>query len=607
MKPKTASLLPLPETGHPGRQGWLGLLLLFGVFLLLPAFLPVVAAEPAQAVNVDWFRVGMGLFGGLALFLYGMEEMSNGLKAASGDSLKNLLGKLTTNRFSGALTGAFVTAILNSSSVTTVLVVGFITAGVMTLSQSIGIIMGANVGSTFTAQIVAFNVTQYALLPVAIGFAMNFTAKNDRIRYYGMMIMGLGLVFFGMGIMSEAMAPLRSYQPFLDLIQQMENPLLGILVGAVFTGLVQSSAATTGIAIVMASEGLMSLPAGIALALGANIGTCVTALLASIGKPTEARRAAMAHVLFNVFGVLLWVGFIGYLADFVVWFSPSYPELQGTARAAREVPRQIANAHTTFNVFNTLLFIGFTEQFARLVQWLVPEKALRPGVIIEPEYLDDSAISAPSVALENIRHETARMGDIVVTMYHDVRPAVVEHDHLLLGDIRKRYDQVDILNVAILAYMQKVRKEELTDSQSLEFQHLLSVVENLSSIADVIRSDIIQVAEKLVQVNMSPSAVTVEIFRGLFAAVERALQSAIAAIRDKDQSAAQDVLAMKPEIDLLVDKLLVRKAHRMGEEEMDYLETVRAEMATIEVFRHIYTLTKRIARVELPSPVANKD
>ena len=335
--------------------------------LMLFAVLPALAATPdEQAIN--WLTLLMGLFGGLAMFLFGMDQMSEGLKAAAGDTLKDVLARLTRNRVMGALTGAFVTAVLNSSSVTTVLVVGFISAGFMSLAQSIGIIMGANIGSTFTAQIVAFNITQYALIMVAAGFFMLFTGKQEKIRHYGAMIMGLGLVFYGMGVMGEAMAPLRSYPPFIELMARMENPLLGILVGAVFTGLVQSSAATTGIAIVMASGGLIALPAGIALAFGANIGTCVTALLAAIGKPTDAVRAAVVHIVFNVAGVLIWVLFIPQLAEFVTAISPAAPELTGKARMAAEVPRQIANAHTVFNVANTLLFLGFTTTFARLVE-----------------------------------------------------------------------------------------------------------------------------------------------------------------------------------------------------------------------------------------------
>ncbi|MBA1444494.1 MAG: Na/Pi cotransporter family protein [Chromatiales bacterium] len=337
---------------------WLEAYLTRGTLVLLAglaaAFMvyPVFAAAGAES-DMNWGTMGMKLFGGLALFLFGMEQMSEALKAVAGERLKLILAKLTTNRFMGATTGAFVTAIIQSSSVTTVLVVGFITAGLMSMSQSVGVIMGANIGTTITAQIVAFKVTKAALLMVGVGFSMLFISKQDKIKQYGTMLMGLGLVFFGMSVMSDAMQPLRTYQPFLDLMIQMENPLVGILVAAAFTGLIQSSSATTGIVIVMASQGFITLPAGIALAFGANIGTCITAMLASIGKPREAVRAAVVHVLFNIAGVLIWVLFIDHLANWVTALSPVHPELSGVDRLGAETPRQIANAHTIFNIANT--------------------------------------------------------------------------------------------------------------------------------------------------------------------------------------------------------------------------------------------------------------
>ena len=260
-------------------------LVLFCIISIIFSISICLAADSVSSnqANLDLFKMTMGLLGGLALFLFGMEQMSDALKAAAGEQMKNLLAKLAMNRFTGALTGAFVTAIIQSSSVTTVLVVGFITAEVMSLSQAVGIIFGANIGTTITDQIIAFKITKYALLLITIGFGMLFIGKTDRIKNYGGMLMGLGLIFFGMGVMSDGMNPLRTYPPFTDLMERMENPIFGILVSALFTGLVQSSSATTGIVITMASQGLISLPAGIALIFGANIGTCITATLASIG------------------------------------------------------------------------------------------------------------------------------------------------------------------------------------------------------------------------------------------------------------------------------------------------------------------------------------
>lgn len=329
---------------------------------------------PAPSSSPDWTHVAIGLFGGLALFLYGLDLLSDGLKQVAGDALASLLARLTSNRFLGALTGAVVTGAFNSSSITTVLVVGFITAGVMSLSQSVAVIMGANVGSTVTAQLLAFNISAYALVPVAGGFFLMLVGKRGAPRLWGMVILGVGLVFHGMGIMSEAMRPLRTYPPFIDVLAHMRNPVLGILGGAVFTALVQSSAATVGLAIALAEDGLLTLPAGIALALGANIGTCVTALLAALGKPVEALRAALVHTLFNVIGVALWLPFIGVLAALATAISPASGASDAQDAIASAVPRQLANANTLFNVINTILFIGLTGRFARLAERLAPAR-----------------------------------------------------------------------------------------------------------------------------------------------------------------------------------------------------------------------------------------
>ena len=251
-------------------------------------------------ITIDYIALLTGLGGGLALFLYGMRKMSDALKVVAGGGMKVVLERLTTNRFTAVISGALVTAVIQSSSVTTVMVVGFITAGLINFTQSVGIIIGANIGTTVTAQIIAFKITQYSLVMIAVGFLMELLAKSQRIRQYGITIMGLGLLFFGMELMSNATSPLRSYTPFIELMQEMRHPLMGIAVGALFTAVVQSSSATTGIVIVLGTQGFITLEAGIALIFGANIGTCVTAMLAAIGKPREAVKAAIVHVIFNI-------------------------------------------------------------------------------------------------------------------------------------------------------------------------------------------------------------------------------------------------------------------------------------------------------------------
>ena len=350
------------------------------------------------------------LIGGLALFLFGLDQMSEALKLIAGDGMRKVLAKLTTNRFTGAFAGAFVTTVVQSSSVTTVLVVGFISAGLMSLTQSIGIIMGANIGTTVTAQLIALKITQYSLILVAIGFFTLFCSKNEKARHYGHMIMGLGLIFFGMQLMSDGTGPLRSYQPFMEMMQHMDNPFWAILLSAAFTALVQSSSATTGLVITMAAQGFISLEAGIALIFGANIGTCITAALASLGKPRDAVRAAIVHVLFNVSGVAIWFAFIPQLAAFITWLSPASPDLTSSARLAAETPRQIANAHTVFNVANTCLLIWFTSPLAWFVKWIVPDCVVVKKEVAQPKYLDPILLQTPALAIDMVRMELGRLG-----------------------------------------------------------------------------------------------------------------------------------------------------------------------------------------------------
>ena len=562
---------------------------------------------PAEAQEVNWLQLGMGLFGGLALFLAGLDVLSEGLKKVAGNTLRTVLQKLTVNRFMGAITGAFVTGVLNSSSVTTVLVVGFVTAGVMTLAQSVGVIMGANIGSTVTAQLLAFNLSAYSLIPVAVGFFMLFASKNDRPKYFGMMIMGLGLVFYGMGLMSEGMKPLRSYEPFLDILASMENPLFGILAGAVFTGLVQSSAATVGIAIAMASEGLLTLPAGIALALGANVGTCVTALLASLGKPTEAVRTAVVHISFNIIGVLIWLPFLTILAGIAVDVSPVATGLEGKAKLAAEVPRQIANANTMFNVINTLLFIGFTTWFARMAERLVPERAPPEGVIIEPEFLDEAALEAPSIALENARREIERAGLITLEMMDALRDALEKKNKEQLDDVARRDDEVDVLGAAIMAYLGQIRQRMLTEDEGATQQSLVAAMMNIESVADVVETDMVGVAKAYLAGEYEVSTKeTEEMVEGLFETVRRGVELVVKAVGQRDQRAAQDVLLLKDDIRDFADRLFERHAKRLHIDDPKYLQRVRLMMTFIEQLRYMYTLTKRIAKTQLPLEVARQ-
>lgn len=564
-------------------------------------------AQAAEATSIDWFKLVMGLFGGLALFLFGIDQMSNGLKAVAGERMATMLGGMTRNRFIGAITGAFVTAVLNSSSVTTVLVVGFITAGIMSLTQSIGVIMGANIGSTMTAQIVAFNVTQYAMLPIAIGFGMIFFGKTEKMKHGGAMLFGLGLLFGGMGVMSDSMYPLRSYPPFLELMTKLENPILGILAGAIFTGLVQSSAATTGIAIVMASEGLMSLPAGIGLALGANIGTCVTAILAALGKPVAARRAAAAHIVFNIVGVLIWWPFIDQLAQLATMISPSNPELSGGAKMAAEVPRQIANAHTIFNVANTLLFISFTGTLAKLVERMVPDRKVVSKAIIEPKYLSEELLYSPTLALDAARFEGHRMSEIALDMVQNLGPALQARDMGQLDKLERMDDQVDVLQEKIHDYLGKIYQQELTEKQGNDLVLLMHGVDEIERIADTVRSDIIPLGRTIHEQNIEATETIRHILTSLYERVCESVRLSTSAIADEDQNKALEVVNMKADINSLIDEALRYQSERVSLTTPNLIEMFRMEDEVIDALRRIYELSKRLSKLILPNAVMAKE
>jgi phosphate:Na+ symporter len=411
------------------------------------------------------------------------------------------------------------------------------------------------------------------------------------------MLMGLGLVFFGMSVMSDAMKPLRSYQPFLDLMVQMENPLVGILISAAFTGLVQSSSATTGIVIVMASQGFISLPAGIALAFGANIGTCVTAMLATIGKTREAVRAAVVHVLFNVAGVLLWVFFIDHLAELVAWFSPAHPELTGAERLAAETPRQIANAHTIFNLANTLIFIWFTTQIARLVEVLLPDKPLEEkDMLVRNKYLVEELLTTPSLALDRVRLEVLHMGEHVQDMLSGIMPAILAGDREALAKIHQFDDRVDMLYADIIGYMGKISKQSLNEKQTSEFLGLMEAVGNLENIGDLIETNMVELGYDRINTGVAISDSTREIMQGFHKLVSKGYDGAVQAVSQNNVEAARAAMALSDQINEMSDSAAAHLAERLVADEPNRIAAYTIEIDILEKQTRIYYFAKRMAR-----------
>ena len=433
--------------------------------------------------SVNWILLITSLFGGLGMFLYGMEMMSDSMKVTAGNKMRTILEKLTSNRFLAVGVGAFVTMVIQSSSATTVMLVSFVNSGLLSFAQGLGVILGSNIGSTVTAQIVAFKITDYALALIAIGAIMSLFSKKDTAKNIGFVILGFGLLFYGMKVMSDTMKPLRSNPTFNSILVSFENPFMGILAGAVFTALIQSSSATTAIVITLASGGSITLEAGIPLIFGANIGTCVTALLAGLNASREAKRVAIAHVTFNVIGVAVFCFWIPTFADMV-------------AQTSDNVPRQIANAHTIFNIIATAIFIPFTTLIAGLIIRFFPDKEeirnIEKAAVLN---LDESVLSFPAAAISNTQAEIRGVvglmerviGSLVNPFISDELTGDVEDpDQDFQKGLHVRLDKIGQLNQPILDYLVKISNEELNENQSREIFTLVSVVNYLDSIRSAV-------------------------------------------------------------------------------------------------------------------------
>jgi len=475
--------------------------LLFAIVINCSGFL---YAEGISTNAINWGFLTMGLFGGLSLFLYGMAKMSDGLKKAAGNQMRKILATLTKNRMVAMFVGAFVTMVIQSSSATTVMLVSFVQANLMTYVQSIGIILGANIGTTITAQLVAFKLTDYALLMITVGFALTVFSKKESLRHIGEAILGFGILFFGMKIMSDSMYPLRSFQPFIDTMKGLENPFFGLMIGAAFTALIQSSSAFTGIVIVLAQQGLLTLEAGIPLILGANIGTCVTAGLASIGTIREAKRVALAHVLFNIGGVVIFVWLIPPLAELVRSLS-SVSGLSGMEKLAAETPRQIANAHTIFNISVGLIFLPFTGLLAKQVYRILPRTEETKGIKPALWDLDDSQIANPAIAIKLAQTEMLRMIKILSRMLDacflpfindEPKQDEVYAQLSLIEGIDMREEKIDFLEEHITNYLFQVSRGELNALQAEEAFSLISMADNMESVGDIIHRNIVPLIYK---------------------------------------------------------------------------------------------------------------
>lgn len=485
---------------------------------------------------MDLLPIVFGLVGGLALFLYGMVLLSRGLQKAAGERLRHWIERMTNRRLKGVAVGAAITAIIQSSAVTTVTLVGLINAGLISLEQAIPVIMGANIGTTITAQLIAFNIGSLALPIIAIGFLMETICKRPSYRYIGQAVLGFGLLFLGMSTMSAGMKPLQSDPVVLSQFAEFGKvPLYGALAGLVFTGIIQSSSATSGLVIAMAADNLLDLQAAVAIMIGANIGSCVTVLLASIGSALNSKRAALSHLLFNVTGTAIFLAIFSPFVSFV-------------ASIGGDLPRQIANAHLIFNVSTAILLLPFVGVLVFAVKKILPgeEVKIEGGV----KFLDKRTLNAPAIAIIQAEKETERMGSMALfALDHSIK-AFKSNDLKLVKAVEHEEDAVDELDDEIEAFLVKITRRELSKRQAKRVSALIHSISDIERVSDH-ANNIAELAERKIKEKLVFSTPAMRELEIMFRKSRGSFSKAINVLVSNDKALAQKVLDLESEIDNL--------------------------------------------------------
>jgi len=576
----------------------------------------IAGAGPAGPKDFSWADIFIGLAGGLAFFLYGMEKMSTGMKNTAGNKMRTILATLTKNRIIALIVGAFVTMVIQSSSATTVMLVSFVQAGLLNLAQSMGVILGADIGTTITAQMIAFKLTDYALLMVAIGFCLKLMGKTEKSKSVGDIVLGFGILFFGMKLMSDAMNPLRSFPAFIDLMKDLENPFMGILFGAAFTAVVQSSSATTGVLIVLAQQGLISLEGGIPVIFGANIGTCVTAALAGIGASREAKRVAIAHIMFKIAGVSLFIFWIPQFADLIRALAEKFGS--GTAR-------QLANAHTLFNVSLGLFFLPFIPLFSKIIYFIYPEKETPKSQEIKTWYIEDSMLETPSLAIDLARAEMSRMAKLLGRMLNAVIiPFLSDEAHisnktkpdeetkLLLNEIPKRdaihedltllqgldlrEEKIDFLEEKISAYLTHIAQGTITEEQAEEVFGMVSIVKDIESMGDIIHRNMIPLMAKKKRLLYDFSLEGKEELLIYHGKVSKQIRLLEAALKETDAKLTYKIMKKERKYLDLESKYRARHLKRIILKNEESMETTEIHLELMDLMKQIVLYSANIAQ-----------
>ena len=482
----------------------------------------------------------LGVFGGLGLFIYGMKLMSEGLQKAAGNKLRRMIELLTFNRYIALVTGVIVTMLVQSSSTTTVMVVGFANAGLMSLNQAIGTILGARIGTTVTAQIIAFNISDAALPIVGAGVVMAFFVKKRSYRNIGQAVLGFGLLFLGLSTMGGSLSGLRDNPAFIELLSTFgQYSLLGVIAGALFTAVIQSSSASTGVIIVLSMEGILGLDAALALALGTCIGTSVTALLASIGTNLAARRVAVAHVLFNTLGAMIFVWFLEPITSMI-------------SLTSTEVARQIAWGHTFFAVASTAIYLPFIPLFTRFIKLVIPGE--ETDTEMGPKYLDRRLLRTPSMALGAAKKEIERMGLLATEMLENSLAILFKNNPDLIKVVERKEVIVDELESGIAVYLAELSQQSITVGQGRELANYYHAINDLERIGDH-ALNIAQLCEERVDRKLVFSDQAFKEIQQMYEQTIKISNKAITAFQTTDFSLAREVIRDDREIDRLEKKL----------------------------------------------------
>lgn len=573
-------------------------LLFFLVLFFLVGAVPGFAADKIVH-SFSWFLIAMGLVGGLVFFLLGIELMENGMKKSAGGRMRELLADLTRNPVRGLFAGIFVTMVIQSSNAAIVMLVSFVESGLMRFAQTLSIILGAGIGATMNAQLIAFNLGDYALALIAVGYAARLFAKNDRYKNYGEAALGFGLLFYGMRIMAETMSPLKTYEPIVGFLNGLDDPFVGFVAGAFVSAVIQSSNAFTGILMIMASQGLVGLDASIPLIIGSNLGKCITAIFAGIGGSREGKRVAATYILFKLAGALIFLPFVPQFSEFIRWIASLF---------GSDLSRQIANVHTFFNIGIGVLFIPFTELLARLMIRIFPAIEEPGDTKMYVSFLDESKIVAPSTAIDLARVEISRMAATLEKMIKaSAVPFAVneekkdkEHPHLSLVDgIEMRRKEVDYLEDVISDYLIKMAKQTLSESESKNVYAMISIVKDMESVANLISRNVIPLIpkKKALEKDFSPEGrEELLIYHQKMCKQIRLLKEAFS---ERDYEKAGIIMAKERKYLSLESQYRIKHLDRIMNNRIESRETHEVHMELMNLMTQIIVYTSNIAKTFL--------